>query len=260
MIVNASTQENARAGSVDPTREMPVYLQIQRYFLDRIGSGELRHGDRLPPEKEIAKDFGTSRATVQNAMTRLVHEGWIEKQVGRGTFVSNSRRSAIIDLDDVRSFEQDADSHGDSVQYRLLKVGRESADELVSSRLGVETGTTIFSFERLRLVSGEIIGLERRFFAPGITLDFSVEALDMRSTHSLVRDHLGQSIGRMDAAIRAVVADGETARKLEIEPGAPLLLRRHTMFSTAAEVILFGEAYYCEPFAFRYSAGFQQKS
>lgn len=232
----------------------PIYLMIQRHFLDRIASGKLRVGDQLPTEMDIAKEFGTSRATVQNAMSRLVFEGWIEKQAGRGTFVANAGRSATIDLDDVRSFEEDVAFHGEHVVYRLLKVGREAATEDVAERLSIAPETTILAFERLRLVDDQIIGMERRFFTPGISLDFPVDALDTESTHNLVQGYLKQDIGRMEVAIRAVSADKETAKKLNIDKGSPLLLRRHTMFSASEEIILFGEAFYCEPFAFRYTA------
>ncbi len=236
---------------------VPIYQQIQQHFLSLITEGDLKVGDRLPTENEIAKNFETSRATVQTAMSRLVYEGWIEKQAGRGTFVADAGRSATIDLDDVRSFEQDVVSHGDHVTYRLISVGRQSATEDVAGRLGIDPGTTIFAFERLRVVGEKIIGMERRFFMPGISLDFPVDALDTESTHSLIQGYLKQSIGRMEAAIRAVAADDETAIKLDIKPGSPLLLRRHTMYATTGAVILFGEAFYCAPFAFRYTAGSQ---
>ena len=244
----------ARPIPQDEDDRTPVYQRIQRFFLDRIAAGELRVGDRLPTEMDIAREFGTSRATVQTAMSRLVYEGWIEKQAGRGTFVADAGRSAMIDLHDVRSFEEDVAMHGDRVAYRLLSVGRERASADVAERLGIDAGTTLFALERLRLVGGAIVGMERRFFAPGIVLDFPVGALDSESTHALVQDHLKIRIGRMDVAIRACAADADTAGKLDVAPGSPLLLRRHTMFAADESVILFGEAYYCEPFAFRYTA------
>lgn len=237
--------------------EAPLYVRIQRHFLDRIADGTLRVGDRLPTEMEIAREFATSRATVQAAMSRLVYGGWIEKQAGRGTFVADAWRSAQIDLG-VRSFEEEVVSHGDSVSYRLLKMGRESAGEMVAGRLQIDPGTTVFAFERLRLVGDRVVGMERRFFAPGLALDFPVDALDRCSTHVLVETWMKRRIGRMEASIRAVSADPETAGKLQVAPGNALLLRRHTMFSAEDEIILFGEALYCEPFAFRYTARTRQ--
>lgn len=238
----------------DDAPKAPVYRRIQRHILDRITSGELGVGDRLPTEMEIARQFGTSRATVQSAMSRLVYEGWIDKQAGRGTFVASAGHMATIDLHYVRSFEEDVARTGGRVTYRLVSVGRTQASEEVAERLGVDEGATIFTFQRLRLVGGSIIGLERRFFAPEITLGMPLDALDTISTHDLVEHHIGRRIGRMEVSIRAAAADARLAEKLTVPPRSPLLLRRHTMFSAEDEVILFGEAYYREPFAFRYMA------
>lgn len=246
--VSTREDESGRNGRV------PVYARIQKHFLDRIASGELSVGDQLPTENEIAKAFGTSRATVQNAMSRLVYEGLIEKQAGRGTFVSNAGHSATIDLDHVRSFEDDVASTGDKVAYRLLNVRRDRAGEEAADRLGAQEGAIIFSFERLRLVGGNIIGMERRYFEPGISLDFPLEAFDSVSTHDLVERYLDRRIGHIEVAIRAIPADSDTAAKLEVAKGDALLLRRHTMFSDSGAVILYGEAFYREPFAFRYVA------
>lgn len=233
---------------------VPMYQLIQEHFLEQITSGDLEVGAQLPIETEIARMFGTSRATVQTAMSRLVHDGWITKQAGRGTFVADSARSALIDLDDVRPFEKDAAFRGKRVTYRLLSAGRQEAIPDVAERLGIEGGTTIFAFERLRLVNGSTIGMEHRYFAPETPLDFPLDALDSMSTHDLIESYMGKKIGRMDVTIRATVADRSTSAKMDVEKGTPLLLRRHTMYSTSDEVILFGEALYCEPFAFRYSA------
>lgn len=232
----------------------PVYRRIQRHFLERISSGDLALGERLPTEMAIAKSFGTSRATVQSAMAQLVHDGWIEKQPGRGTFVSDSPRSARIDLDAVRSFEEDVSSHGDRVTYRMLSVERVPAPAHAAECLRVEAGTPLFRLERLRLVGAAVIGMERRFFAPHIALDVPLARLDALSIHEIVRQCLRLQIGRMDVAISACAADPATASKLEVAPASPLLLRRHTMFSTAGDVILYGESCYCEPFSFRYVA------
>lgn len=55
----------------------PTYARIQNELRSRIASGEWRVGHRLPTEKEIARLYGTSRSTVQFALSRLVNDGWM---------------------------------------------------------------------------------------------------------------------------------------------------------------------------------------
>lgn len=67
--------------------ERPGYREIVEEFRDRIARGELRDGDRLPPEREIAAQFEVSRMTARHALQALQHEGLVVSRTGSGTFV-----------------------------------------------------------------------------------------------------------------------------------------------------------------------------
>ena len=54
----------------------------------RITGGELLHGERLPPERAFADQFGVSRGTVRDALRRLEESGFVEKRPGSGTYVT----------------------------------------------------------------------------------------------------------------------------------------------------------------------------
>lgn len=53
----------------------------------RIDSGEWTPPARLPPERDLARDFGVARNTVRRAVGALEADGVVVRQVGRGTFV-----------------------------------------------------------------------------------------------------------------------------------------------------------------------------
>jgi DNA-binding FadR family transcriptional regulator len=53
----------------------------------RIGAGEWENG-RLPPERDLAAEFGVARNTVRRAVGLLEASGAVVRQVGRGTFLS----------------------------------------------------------------------------------------------------------------------------------------------------------------------------
>ena len=54
-----------------------------------IDAGDYPDGSRLPPERELAAEFGVSRAALRKALARLEAEGMIWRHVGRGTFVGD---------------------------------------------------------------------------------------------------------------------------------------------------------------------------
>ncbi len=66
-------------------RFTPIYLQIQEEIRGRIASGALGVGDRVPSDTELAEAFKTTRATVRQALSRIVFEGLRVRQVGRGS-------------------------------------------------------------------------------------------------------------------------------------------------------------------------------
>ena len=233
-----------------------AHSQIRDFFATQIEDGDLEFGQQLPTEAEIARQFGVSRATVQSAMSRLVLEGWIERYPGRGTFARrpDEIRGINIDVHNILSFEDDVAIRDDRVTYQLLSFGRVRASKIVASRLTIDIGTSVFSLVRLRFVDDNCIGFEKRYFSPKLSLDIGTAALDSAPTHEIIQSYLHLSIGRIDAALRAVLADEEDAAHLGVDVGAPLLVRSHTIISTDGEVILYGDSAYVEPFAFFYTA------
>lgn len=67
-----------------------LYQQIVEQVKERISHHHLPPGTRLPTIRQLAKELGVTRVTVQNAYNELQAGGWIESTVGRGTFVSDA--------------------------------------------------------------------------------------------------------------------------------------------------------------------------
>jgi GntR family transcriptional repressor for pyruvate dehydrogenase complex len=70
-------------------RSARLYEQITEQIQSRIMTGELRPGDKLPPERELAEQFGVSRTAVREAVKALHEKGLLEVRPGNGTFISN---------------------------------------------------------------------------------------------------------------------------------------------------------------------------
>ncbi len=69
-----------------------VALDIARSLKSRIDAGEWAE-TRIPPERDLAAQFGVARNTVRRAMAFLKDEGAIAGHVGRGTFVQAKDRA-----------------------------------------------------------------------------------------------------------------------------------------------------------------------
>ena len=79
-------------GEAPGTRSaVPVYRQIAEQIRERVESGSLTPGDRLPAIRDLAAALGVNRDTVALAYEELAAQGVVESQVGRGTFVRGLR-------------------------------------------------------------------------------------------------------------------------------------------------------------------------
>ncbi len=240
-------------------RAPSVRQKIYEHFATALQTGRIPPGGQFPTEAEIAQDFGVSRSTVQAVMARMTQEGLVRRQAGRGTFAckrdDDMQVRVGLDIHNIQSFEDEVALAGEVVSFRLLGFAPAPLPARAARKLGLDPGQEVFCLRRLRYVSGACIGNETRWFHPSIALDMSAHALATEGVHELIRDRLGLEIGRIEAALRAVTASHREAQELDVEEGAPLLMRAHVLRTPDEAPILYGEALYVEPFAFVYSAG-----
>ena len=69
------------------TSDKPRYLAIADAIADDIGAGRLAVGDRLPPQRKLAKRLDVDFTTVARGYVEAQKRGLIESKVGQGTFV-----------------------------------------------------------------------------------------------------------------------------------------------------------------------------
>jgi DNA-binding FadR family transcriptional regulator len=72
------------AGGLNAPR---LYQKVSEQIADLIASGEFRVGQRLPPERDLARQFNVSRPTVREALVALEIAGLVEVKTGSGAYV-----------------------------------------------------------------------------------------------------------------------------------------------------------------------------
>jgi GntR family transcriptional regulator len=78
--------------TVPPFKPSPLrlmYVQVAEHIEARIQAGELKPGHRLPPEREVAAEYGVAYNTMRKSMEILRERGLIVTMHGRGTFVND---------------------------------------------------------------------------------------------------------------------------------------------------------------------------
>ncbi len=76
----------------------PLHLQIAAHIEQRITSGELRDGEKLPTTAELAAEYGVTLVTAQKSLQQLVNLDLVERTPRRGTFVKPHQTANTIGL------------------------------------------------------------------------------------------------------------------------------------------------------------------
>ena len=104
-----------------------IVQQIIDTFTEQLIAGQLRPGDQIPTETELAESFGVSRNTVREAIKILVAMGVLEIRRPIGTFVCSGFQESMIS----------------PMLYGLILGRGDSYDELMDLREIIETGTML---------------------------------------------------------------------------------------------------------------------
>lgn len=200
----------------------PLYKAVARALLGAIESGQLKAGDALANEGELARDFGVSVGTLRKAVDELVAAQILLRQQGRGTFVATHTRDRFL----FQFFQvQSLEGAKEFPQVETLDCTRGKADEAEAHKLGIRQGEAVLRIRnRLHLRGAAVvydrICLPARLFK-GLT---EKRVLDRPSTlYHLYQVGFGVTVVRAQERLRAVACSREAARVLGLAAGTPVL-------------------------------------
>lgn len=135
--------------TIDAGRRGTTSEEVVLRLREMIQHGELNSGDRLPPERDLAKFLGVSRPTLRAGIRSMVAVGALQSKQGAGTFVVEADESPTLD--------------GNALRMMVALNGFTSA-EIFEARIALEMSIAGFAAERrtgdqLATMSEEITGM-----------------------------------------------------------------------------------------------------
>ena len=95
------------------SRPGPKYIAITDALSDRIRSGDMKPGERLPTHRDLADTLGVTVATVTRAYKEAISRGLISGEVGRGSFVKEISREQDTLLESFPNIEHSIEASVD---------------------------------------------------------------------------------------------------------------------------------------------------
>src|SRR5580692_10557838 len=114
---------------------LPKYYQVKRQLLELTAT--LDAGSPVPPERELARSYGTSRTTVRQALAELVIEGRLLRMQGKGTFVAKPKVAQLLEL---ASYTEGMRAHCLHPQTKILDIGYVATYEKLAALLCIRAG------------------------------------------------------------------------------------------------------------------------
>lgn len=213
---------------------IPLYSQLYSRLAAHIASGELKAGDRIPPERELAEAMNVSRITARQAIDALVEKGLVFRERGRGTFVAEPKMRSLVAF---TSFSEDLRARGFQPSSRIITQMLLPVDEKTGRLLKLKAGELVIHLERVRLADERPVATQTAFIPYSLCPGLQLQDLHNQSLYSVLREHYNIYPAWTEAEIEAVPATAEEAALLQLEEGDPVLVVRGITFSDKFEII-----------------------
>lgn len=212
----------------DSNGPVPLYYQLRRYISDRIESGELKPGDRLPSESKLVSRFGISRTTVRQALGELTSLGLLTRIQGKGTFVVQPRIQQRLSR--LTGFSQDMHSRRLRPSSQILDLALVHLDGRIADRLGVPPNSEAVFLRRLRLADSEPMAIEISYLLNIFFDALRSENLAERSLYEVLKQNCATIPTRAAQEMEAIPCPATEAALLGIRKGSPVLHIHRTSY------------------------------
>ncbi|MGI5252504.1 GntR family transcriptional regulator [Actinacidiphila glaucinigra] len=224
----------------------PKYLQIAHHIRDQILRGDLRPGDEVPSERQLATDWNVSRPTAARSLEALSNQGLVEKRQGSGTYVRGvevNRRAREL----YGRARQTGKIYTAGEYAVITSAGWLDAPDYVADALGLAKERR--AVHRRRVTSNQTgpITLSTSWFAPD-TAQRAPRLMDAERIQEGTLLYVEQMTGRQGSyaedRMSARTATNEEAADLGLEAGSAVLIVHHVVYDLQDRPLEFAEATY----------------
>ncbi|MGL5722364.1 MAG: GntR family transcriptional regulator [Brevinema sp.] len=212
------------------TTQSPAYVRVKHHFLQKIRANELRVGDKLPSEQEIATLWGISKMTVRHGLQELVKEGIITARHGIGFFVLPN----IVELDTFR-FMSFSERNKQNISTEVLVFEKRAIDEKTSQEYFQEVHPFVWYSERVRFLKGEPALYEVSYMPHSFFPTLTAEDLKI-SKYAFVRQNSMSPIAFSDRVFNPVLLEKPISDYLGLKPNTAVIEITSTGFLANSRV------------------------
>lgn len=215
-------QKSRPAPSIDREADAPLWMQLKAILQGQIQSGELHPDSRLYSEHELCRIYGVSRTVVREALSELVHDRFIYRIQGKGTFISGLKEEQDYAGSNI-GFSGEMIGKGRKLVTRILGQTLADPSEREQRMLRLTGPQRVVQIRRLMYIDDKPRLLVDMAFPADLVSGFENVNLGNRSIYDVLRRRYGLVPSSSERWIEAILPTDKQAALLKISPDTPLL-------------------------------------
>lgn len=234
-----------------PRTSIPIFpqmiraprVELENSLLQLLST--LSSGDRLPPEPDLSRQLGVSRAMLREVVTGLVERGMLIRRQGIGTFVASQTPFIHFGLEVLESLDNLARRRGIETEVRDLKIVSRILDPGTAMKyFSREEEVDVLEVSRVIVIKGQIVA----YLIDIVPSDILSESQVAISIHGSIYDLLAQKnevqLSYSRTEIMAINADEAIGKKLEVKSGTALILLTARLYTPGEQVVDYSYSYF----------------
>ncbi|MBN9213176.1 MAG: hypothetical protein BGO45_15310 [Microbacterium sp. 71-36] len=212
------------AHTIERVSPVPYYEQLFEILRERISQGDIAEEERLPSELELCREFGLSRATVRQTLTKLENEGYAHRIPRRGVFASVPGQTAGWTVQE--GFLESQLRHGRTgISTAVVGTGYVAPEPHVAEALRTGAGEQVFALDRVRSLDGTVAMFSTNWFPRevGRSIESDPGVLDGSASLNGHLRSAGFITSGAQRVIHALPAPPEVAEHLRVGADHPVL-------------------------------------
>ena len=229
----------------------PLWVKVADTLRRRI---QIDGDSRGLSDIALSNEFNVSTVVIRQAVSKLVEEGLLVRQRGKGTFVTR-KEPLHGGLSALESFFDEWQLQGRRVRVELLDNRSVAASITVAAGLGVRTGEMVAYLRRLRFADELPVAVDYRWMPMDVVEGVGEQDFLQEAIWRVLRRYKNVDVAESRITIKAAAATAEVARYLEIGVGEPVLDHEVQVVDARGRVVILGSTlYHSERFVYTTTA------
>jgi len=219
--------------------KQPVFKEIKDFIKQQIANKVYLPDEKIPTEMELAKQFNTSRPTVNKALSELVLEGVVVRFPRSGTFVTHQKaQTSILDL---RNIAEEIKQRGNEYTNELICIDEIKASEHIAKVLNIVKDQKIYVSKMVHKENDVPVRYDVRYVKPSIAPDYVHQNFKKITPSEYLQKVC--PVQKVDNTIEATMVKEPIQEHLDITKTEPCLLISRVVISND-EVASYSKLYY----------------